>query len=109
MMFTRENAERAMERLMSSPHKKAKAAENLSLAESNMKRVKALVMGKFRHLPVSAQEREAYASVEYVKATIELAETIANYELIKAEVDADRALLEGWRTAESTARTLMRV
>jgi predicted transcriptional regulator of viral defense system len=108
-MFSRENAERAMERLMSAPNKLARARSALSLAESSVKRIKAIVMGKFRHLSLSAQEREAYASHEYYKATVEVAEAMAAYELLRAECDADRALLEGWRTAESTSRTLMRV
>jgi hypothetical protein len=108
-MFSRENAERAMERLMAAPNRLSKARAALSLAESSVKRVKAIVMGKFRHLSLSAQEREAYASKEYCEATIAVAEAMAAYELLRAECDADRALLEGWRTAESTSRTLMRV
>lgn len=73
-------------------------------AESMLKYTKALLMKRFNQLPVSAQEREAYASDEF-KAAIEVdAKAAADLALLKARLDAAKAAIDIWRTESATER-----
>jgi hypothetical protein len=81
----------------------------MTFAEHALKRVKALVMAKYADKPVSAQEREAYASEDWRKAAETHANAVAYYELLRMEWEAHKALLEGWRTMESSARSLAKI
>ncbi len=57
--------------------------ERALIAEGNLKRVKAQVMKTFSDLPITAQEREAYASEAYAAAMEEEAKAAAALEEIK--------------------------
>jgi hypothetical protein len=82
--------------------------ERALIAEGNLKRVKALEMKKYDHLPLSAQEREAYASEAYEAAMVEEAKATASLEQIKAARAHARLTIEIWRVIESSYRAVSR-
>jgi hypothetical protein len=82
--------------------------ERALVAEGNLKRVKALEMRKYDHLPLSAQEREAYASEAYEAAMIEEAKATAALEQLKAARSHARLTIEIWRTLENSHRAVSR-
>lgn len=82
--------------------------QRAALAEGQLKRVKALEMKKVDHLPLAAQEREAYASGAYEAAMIEDAQATAALEELKAARAHARLTVEIWRTFESSHRAIAR-
>jgi hypothetical protein len=82
--------------------------ERALIAEGNLKRVKAMEMRKHDHLPLGAQEREAYASEAYEAAMIEEARAAAALEYIKAARAHARLTIEIWRSMESLHRAVSR-
>jgi hypothetical protein len=71
-----------------------------------IKHVKALVMKKHNQLPVSAQEREAYASEEYLKALDAEAYAAGYYEIMKAKREAAAQTIGAWQTASKNYRDM---
>jgi IS30 family transposase len=85
--------------------KYAQAKANRAYLENYRKTVKALEMKKHLNLPVSAQEREAYASdaMQQVDKDLQTAieiETGLQWLLLGAQIKAD-----AWRTLEANRRT----
>lgn len=80
--------------------------ERALIAEGNLKRVKAQVMKTFRALPVTAQEREAYASKSYAAAVEEEAKAAAALEEVKAARAHARLTIDIWRTLEASHRVV---
>jgi hypothetical protein len=78
--------------------------ERASIAEGNLKRVKALEMKKVSDLAVTAQEREAYASEAYALAMEEEARAAAALEEVKAARAHARLTIDIWRTLEASHR-----
>jgi len=76
------------------------------IAQGNLKRVKAQVMKTFGDLPVTAQEREAYASEAYAAAMEEEAKAAAALEEIKAARAHARLTIDIWRTLEASHRVV---
>jgi hypothetical protein len=80
--------------------------ERARIAEGNLKRVKAQVMKAFSELPVTAQEREAYASESYATALEEEAKAAAALEEIKAARAHARLTIDIWRALEASHRVV---
>jgi hypothetical protein len=80
--------------------------ERALIAEGNLKRVKAQVMKTFSNLPVTAQEREAYASEAYAAAMEEEAKAAAALEQIKAARAHARLTIDIWRALEASHRVI---
>jgi hypothetical protein len=76
------------------------------IAQGYLKRVKAQVMKTFGDLPVTAQEREAYASEAYAAAMEEEAKAAAALEEIKAARAHARLTIDIWRTLEASHRVV---
>jgi hypothetical protein len=83
-----------------------KAKERLIAAEHMVKVTKALVMKRHSELTVSAQEREAYASKEYLEAVKEEAKAAGAYEEMKSLKDAAAMKIEAWRTEQANYRAM---
>lgn len=64
-MITFEQAEKAWEYLRDTCDEAAEKEANFGYVTEYRKSKKAEVMARFAHLPVNAQEREAYADQEY--------------------------------------------
>jgi hypothetical protein len=77
-------------------------------AEGAVKRVKALEMQKVAHLPLAAQEREAFASDAWHEAMLEEAAAAAALEQVKAARAHARLTIEIWRSMEGSYRTISR-
>ena len=104
-MITDEQVENALEYLRINAIKAARAkAERIYMIEYR-KVVKANMMKQFQHLPLAAQEREAYDSKEYrdqleaMKAAIE-ADEYHSWGLVAAQ-----ATLDAWRTQNANRRS----
>lgn len=86
------------------PPKMHSAVYESRKAESMLKHTKALLMKRFNQLPVAAQEREAYASEEFKAAVEADAKAAADLAILKARIDAAKAVIEIWRTESATER-----
>ena len=84
----------------------AMGAVALGGAHMLTKHVKALAMKQHIDLPVTAQEREAYTSVQYVAAIDAEATAAGEYERMKALREAAAMTIEAWRTASSNYRSM---
>ena len=75
-------------------------------ADHMLKHTKAVVMGFHKDLPVSAQEREAFASDAYKGAIGNAARTAAEYEKMRALREAAALKIEVWRSASANYRAM---
>jgi len=98
--------QRSVDYLMQTAGAAAQARANRVVLEHGLKRVKAIGMMKHNGLPISAQEREAYASADYKTALDGLQQAIFEDEQHRALRDAHSAKIEAWRTAEATRRSV---
>jgi hypothetical protein len=71
-----------------------------------VKHVKALMMKRYNELPVSAQEREALASAEYVAACEADAIAAGEYEKMRSLREAAALKIESWRTEQANYRSM---
>jgi hypothetical protein len=106
--ITDEEAERALHWLRDNAPKLGEAKKRLVLAGRMVDRVKALEMQRHNDLPVSAQEREAKASIPLSNAYAEEADAAGAYETLRAYQDAAMAKLDAWRTLCASARASQR-
>lgn len=98
----------ALAKIDSSSALLAQATYDAVRTESMKKHVKALKMKAHNDKPVNAQEREAYASVEYLAALEAEAHAAGELAKIKSELEAARLIVDVWRTEESSARAATR-
>lgn len=105
-MIDENEVQRSVDYLHETAGAGAMARANRIVLEHGLKRVKALAMMKRNNLPVTAQEREAYASDEYGMALDGLRQAIFEDEQHRALRDAHSAKIEAWRTAEATRRSI---
>ena len=75
-------------------------------SEHMLKHTKALAMKLYASLPVSAQEREALASDQYLMSLQEVADAAGDYEKLKALREAAALKIEAWRAASSNYRSM---
>lgn len=71
-----------------------------------LKVTKALVMKMHNDKPISAQEREAYVSKEYMAALERDAKAAGEYERLRALREAASMRIESWRTESSNYRSM---
>ena len=71
-----------------------------------MKHTKALVMSLHKDLPVSAQDREAAASPEYLAAIEAAAAAAGHFEQMKALREAAALKIEVWRSMGANYRAM---
>lgn len=76
------------------------------LSERMVRHIKALEMKRFSELPISAQEREAYASERYVEAINEEAIAAGEFEKLRALREAAGAKIEAWRSINANYRAM---
>lgn len=94
----------ALEYLRTNAPKAAQAKANRIYAEEYRKTVKAQEMAKRTGLPVTAQEREAYQSPEYIKHLDAIKEAVYEDELNRWGMVAATSLIEAWRTQNANHR-----
>lgn len=86
----------------------AKAKADLVRAECMLRVVKCQVMKSCGQTSVSAQEREAYASPEYLKAIEDLASASEGHEYHRAGREAAKGKIEFWRSLNANQRAAER-
>lgn len=101
-----EDVEKALDWLRDNADEIGEAKAMAIKSEYMLRHVKALVMKKYGNLPVSAQEREAYASEHYLAALEVAADTAGHYEKMKSLREAAALKIEAWRTASSNYRAM---
>lgn len=104
MILTDDDVERALDRLRFQAGNAAKAKADRIYMEEFRKTIKANVMQKHLDLPVSAQEREAYASPEYAKHLMVMRDAIEKDETMRWQMVAAQAVIEAWRTLSVNQR-----
>jgi hypothetical protein len=105
-MISEKEVEDAVTYLQATADASARARANRIVLEHGLKRIKALGMMAHKSLPVTAQEREAYAAPEYETALDGLRQAVYEDERHRALRDAQSAKIEAWRTAEATRRSV---
>lgn len=94
----------ALNVLHSAPQLLQSAVYEARKAESMLKHIKAIEMKRFNQLPVSGQEREAYASENY-KIALELdAKATSDLVILRAKIDSAKTVIDVWRTESATER-----
>lgn len=105
-MISDADVDASLDYLMSSADESARRRATRTQLEHGLKRVKALAMKDHSTLPVTAQEREAYASEAYRIALDGLAEAIYEDERYRALRDAHSSRIDAWRTLEASRRSV---
>lgn len=82
----------------------AEARAHRIYLEEYRKTLKARVMKEHMEMPVSAQEREAYASLRYEEHLEGLKLAVFNDEKMRFLREAKLALVDAWRTAAANRR-----
>ena len=75
-------------------------------AEEYKKTLKAILMKQFTDLPISAQEREAYAHNDYKKHLKALKEAVFLDEKMKFLRVSAEVKIEAWRTQQANIRSI---
>jgi len=104
MIVSDDDVEKALDRLRFQAGAAAKAKAERIYLEEFRKAIKANVMQQHLDKPVSAQEREAYSSPEYIKHLAVMRDAIEKDELARWQMIAAQAVIEAWRTASANQR-----
>lgn len=94
----------AVESLWSMAPKYAKAKAERIYLEEFRKSKKALLMAECKNLPIGAQEREAYASPEYIGLLAALQVAVEAEETMRWRLVACQTSIEVWRSQEASNR-----
>jgi beta-phosphoglucomutase-like phosphatase (HAD superfamily) len=100
------DVERALDFLRDNARDIGEAKAAAVKAEHMLRHIKAVAMKISGEPSVSAQEREAYASDQYMKAIENAAEAAGVYEQMKALREAAAMKIESWRTQSSNYRSM---
>lgn len=100
------DVEKALDWLRDNAEDIGRAKAEAVKAEHMLKHTKAIAMKLHGALSVSAQEREAYASDQYLMALERSAEAAGEYERLKSLREAASLKIEAWRTASSNYRSM---
>jgi hypothetical protein len=104
-MIVNEQALRgALNVLHSAPQLLHSAVLEARNAENLLKHVKAIEMKRFNQLPITGQEREAYASENYKTALERDAKAAADLVILRAKIDSAKTVIDVWRTESATER-----
>ena len=96
----------AVDYLRDNSESSAKARAERIYLEEYRKSLKAILMKRFADLPVSAQEREAYAHPEYQNLLKGIKQAVYNDEYHRYMRQSAIAKIDAWRTKEATNRSL---
>ena len=99
---------KCLEFIQANAGKLAKAKAERIYIEESLRSTKSLQMQQHAGLPVSAQEREAYASGEYRTALEGLRAAVEAEECLRWMMVAAQAKVEVWRSLEASGRAVDR-
>ena len=98
--------QKAVDWLRDNADESAKCRAERIYIEEYRKSLKALLMKKFVELPISAQEREAYASPVYIQHLESMKIAIQRDEKQRFLRVSAEAKIEAWRTMSSNIRSI---
>ena len=101
-------AQKATQYLIDSAAEVAAAKGDLVKCENMLRVTKALAMRHSNEKSAAAQEREAYASPQYVHAVEQLAVAATDYEKLRALREAAKMQIEYWRSLNANQRSAER-
>lgn len=104
-IVTEQELEKALDWLRDNAIEIGEAKKRSVLASNMLRHIKALEMKKHSG-PVSAQEREAYASEAYREALYEDAVAAGEYEKLKSLREAAALKIEAWRSEQANFRSM---
>lgn len=102
--MTQEEAEKATQFLVDSAYKHGEALANAKLATNKLRHVKALAMKASGEKSAAAQEREAYASDQYIAALEKEFVCTLEAEKSKAAREAAVVKVDMWRSISARQR-----
>lgn len=102
------NPNRAVDALITMAPQYAAAKARRVYMEEFRKSLKALIMKECQSLPISAQEREAYADPRYQGHLKALESAIEEEETLRWRLVAAEARIEVWRSQEASNRMMDR-
>lgn len=109
MVISDEDVQKALNQLRHKAGDAAKAKATRIYMEEFRKTVKATIMQRHLQMPVSAQEREAYADREYKDHLEAMRLAIEEDELYRWKMIAAQAVIEAWRTVSANQRGEMKI
>ena len=98
------SAQKAVDYLRDTAESTAQARANRVYMEESRKSLKAIIMKEHASLPVSAQEREAYADKLYIEHLGGLEQAVFNEQKALFMREAASAKLEAYRTQSANYR-----
>ena len=107
-MIEQSRAIKAVEFLVDMAAEYGSARADAARAENMLRVTKLFVMKSSGENAISAQERDAYASAEYRKAVDEVFEATRDMEVLKARIEAAKAVIEVWRSLNAGQRSAER-
>jgi hypothetical protein len=96
--------QKAVDWLRDSAPKIAKARAEMIYVEEYRKSLKAMLMKEHIDESLGAQEREAYADERYLKHLAAYRDSVAAYELLRAQREAANIRIEAWRSMSANQR-----
>lgn len=105
-MITDDDVEKAIDYLRDSADEAAQARANRVYMEEYRKSLKAMIMKEHTQLPVSAQEREAYADKRYLSHLLGLQQSVKEDEYRRFLRVAADAKIEAWRSFQANYRAM---
>jgi ABC-type transport system involved in cytochrome c biogenesis ATPase subunit len=97
-MISQRDIEKALDFLRDSAEQAAVNRSNRVTVEDYLKVIKAQQMAKYQDLPVNAQERNAYLSMEYITHLEAIKEAIYEDEKLRFLIDAAKCKITAWQT-----------
>lgn len=104
MIVTEDQVSNALHFLVDNARKAAKARADRIVCEEFSRVVKSEIMKEHGTLPVSAQEREAYADPRYKQHLEAVREAVEKDEYHRFMRSAAESKIEAWRTQSSNER-----
>ena len=105
-MIKDDEVEKALDWLRDHADLIGQAKERLVKAGHMVKHIKALEMKRWNEQTVSAQEREAVASVAYLNALTEEAKAAGEYEVMKSLREAAALKIGVWQSMSANYRAM---
>lgn len=101
-----DDVEKALDWLRDNAESIGEAKRQAVLTEHMIRHVKALAMKHSGESAVSAQEREAYASQQYLDAINRCADAAGKFETMKSLREAADSKIEAWRSMGANYRAM---
>jgi len=105
-LITDEEIEKAVDWLRDNADESAKSRATRIYMEEYRKSLKALLMKKHVELPISAQEREAYADKDYINHLRAIKLAVEKDEKMRFLRVSAEAKIEAWRSMSANIRSI---